>query len=128
GYHTNIYHNTISQNFTSSGTSTQYGVYVSNSSGTINVKNNIVDFKGGNQGTKYGLYISSTSALATNGLQKNTVNMASSENGTQYRTYYGGAYNDLAALRAAYPALEVGSVDVDPIFQNLSIGDVTPMN
>lgn len=128
GFHTNIYHNTISQNLTSTGTSTQYGIYVSNSSGTINIKNNIIDFKGGNTGTKHGIYNASVSGIAPNGIQMNTVNMASTQFGTQYRIYHGAAFDDLAAFRLAYPLLEVNSRDIDPAFTNITNGMIEPIN
>ncbi|MNU53304.1 PKD domain protein [compost metagenome] len=121
---TKVYHNTVDVS-AAQGTSTSaiYAIYLTTNTGS-EVKNNIVNFTGGNNGTKYGIYVSSASTPAN--LQKNNVYFNTTQSGTQTPYYYGAAYASLAAFQAAQPTMEVGSPSADPMFTNAAAGDLSP--
>jgi parallel beta-helix repeat protein len=126
-----IAHNTLDVNLTNStSTSTMYGMYVYNTTNTYLLKNNNINFTGGNLGTKYGIYSSSSNTFSTNlNLQANNVKMASTQTGTQYRIYYNSTtYATLAAFQTAFPTLEVNGKEEAPMYLNQAGGDYTPMN
>jgi len=123
----NVFHNTVNVNLTSTGTSTMYAMYTVGSSLLASVQNNVVSFTGGNLGTKYGIYNGNTNTTANNGFQMNNVYMASTQTGTQYRNYHGGNRANIAAMRAAYPLMEVNTQEIDPLFADPTNGDLTPL-
>lgn len=126
GPYQKVYNNTVNlDGVLGSSTSTIYGMYLTTNTGT-EVKNNIVNIIEGNSGTKYGIYVSSASTPAN--LQKNNVNVFSTQSGAANAYYYGSAYATLAALQAAQPTLEVGSPSVTPQYTNVAMDDYTPMN
>lgn len=128
---TYLYHNTIDINLTHpTATSTQYGFYIWNQTNSLFVKNNNVNWTGGNQGTKHGIYAYSANMFNVNvGLQNNNVFMNSSQGGTQNRVYYNStAYANLAAFQLAFPALEVNGIEADPLYLDYPNGDLTPLN
>lgn len=124
-----IAHNSVNVNRTGTSSSTMYGIYAYNTSNSYTLKNNVVNYTAGNSGTKYGIYCSNNTMFNNNsGLQNNNVFFNSSQSGAQHRIYYGSAYANLAAFRTAYPALENGSIDVDPEFVDAETGDLRPDN
>lgn len=124
GPYLKVYHNTVDVSAVQgNSTSSIYGMYLTTNTGT-EVKNNIVNITGGNNGTKYGIYVSSASVPAN--LQKNNVYLNSTQSGTQTPYYYGAAYASLAAFQTAQPTMEVGSPSVDPLFTSAATGDLTP--
>lgn len=126
----NLFHNTVDISLPgSTSTSTMYGMYLYNTTNSYFVKNNNINYTGGNNGTKYGIYNSSSSMYNSNlALQNNNVFMNSSRTGTQYRIYYGSAYANLAAFQAAFPTLETQAMEADPQYLNAANGDYIPMN
>lgn len=118
-------HNTV--NFDqplSSGTN--YGMYFTGTHTNGMLQNNMISFYSGGTSTKYGYYLSTTNGMPPANVQRNNVYMGSTQSGTQYHSYHGGARATLAALQAAYPTMEVGSVSVDPDYENPQLGDFTP--
>lgn len=119
-YRVRFYHNTVVMDKPLSSTSATYGIYANGTQTETEYKNNIVSITGGTSGTKYGYYFVSTAGVIAGGLQRNNVYVNSTQSGTQYHSYFGGTtYATLAAFQAGNPAMEIGSLDIDPSFQNM---------
>ncbi|WP_190277339.1 Ig-like domain-containing protein [Taibaiella lutea] len=124
--YTDVYHNTVVIDKAVSGSGTTYGIYASGSTSSTNIRNNNVSITAGNTGIKYGFYYSSLTTIAD--IQRNNIYMNSSQTGTQYYGYLAAAYNSITAFHNAYPALEAGSLDVDPQFIAPATGNLIPGN
>ncbi len=124
--HNKVYHNSIDISKVLSGTSTNYGIYSTGTSPGLAVKNNNVSITAGTGGTKYGFYYSSAGSIED--AQHNNFYVNSTQSGTQNYGYYTSAYSDIAAFQAAYPALEIGSTNVDPQFAGGATGNLMPTN
>ena len=123
-----IYHNTVDINRTHTGTNTEYGMYLATNSNAI-FKNNNVSFTGGGLGLKYGVYYASSASALAGQIQRNNINMNSPQAGGQFYCYYNGSdYPTLSAFRTAVPTLEIGSMSVNPYFQNANAGNLLPTN
>lgn len=120
-----VYHNTVSYDRPISYGTTNYGMYFAGTNTGTEVKNNIINFQGGGTTTKYGYYFSSASPAVAD-IQRNNIYFNTSQAGTQYHSYYGGARATLAALQAAYPTAEVGTVITNPYFTNPAAGNFRP--
>jgi|GEM_PF-1115822 len=129
-----IYHNTVSIDLPSDGTGDVYGLWVSdyynsNSLNSVFFKNNLVTIRGGTAGDKYGFYYTDLNNNNTVQAQRNNIYVNSSQPGPQYYgSYMNTAYSTMAAFQAAFPALEVGSLSVDPQYTSAATGDLTPQN
>lgn len=121
-YRVRFYHNTVIMNVPLTSTSATYGFYANGTQTETEYKNNIVSITGGTSGTKYGYYFTSTAGVIAGGLQRNNVYVNSSQPGAQYHSNFGGTdYATLAAFQAAYPTMELGSLDINPSFQNMPV-------
>lgn len=125
---TNIkfYHNTISFNLPTGSASANYGMYATGTNTGTEFINNNVSITAGGTGSKYGFYYSAAASVGD--AQKNNIHLNSSSPGSQLYGYYTTNYATQAAFQAAYPALEVGSPNVDPQFLSLATGDLSPLN
>lgn len=123
-------HNTVdfADTFATSSSSTMYGLYTSGSNSNSIIQNNLVTFTGGNNGTKYGNYVNTNASIQADGLQGNNIYFNTTATGTKYHTYYSGNRATLAALKTAYPAFELNSLEVNPRYFNASIGELSPTN
>lgn len=124
--HNKVYHNTVSLDQVLTGTAANYGIYATGTNTGTEIKNNNVSITAGTGGTKYGFYYNAAASIAD--AQKNNIYVNSSQSGTQNYGYYTSAYTTQAAFQADYPALEVGSLTVDPQFSNLATGNLLPLN
>lgn len=121
-----IYHNTVDISQTLSGTSSNYGLYATGTNDGLAFRNNNVAITAGSGGSKYGFYYSAAASI--DDAQRNNFYVNTTQSGTQSYGYYTTAYSDMAAFQAAYPALEVGSPNVDPQFAGAATGNLLPTN
>jgi parallel beta-helix repeat protein len=121
-----VYHNTVVIDKVLSGTSTNAGLYFTGTNTGSQAKNNLVSITAGTGGTKYGFYYSTAASVSD--AQRNNIYVNSSQSGTQNYGYYTTAYATMAAFQAAYPAMEQGSVSVDPQFVNVATNNYMPGN
>lgn len=123
---TKFYHNTISFNLPTGSASANYGIYtLGTNTGTEFINNNVSITQGGT-GIKYGFYYSAAASVGN--AQKNNIHLNSPLAGTQNYGYYTTAYATQVAFQTAYPALEIGSPTVDPLFLSVATGDLSPLN
>ncbi|MFZ9778300.1 MAG: right-handed parallel beta-helix repeat-containing protein, partial [Schleiferiaceae bacterium] len=121
-----IYHNTLDFNSsTATTTGTVYGSYFSGSMNTVNFKNNLISIASPGTGQKYCIYNASTTALINsnnNGLHLNnpggTLNFVGARSTT-------ARYTTVADWTAATGA-DANSLGSNPLFVNVSTGDITP--
>lgn len=119
-YRVRFYHNTIVMNVPLSTTSTTYGIYANGTQLETEYKNNIVSITAGSTGIKYGYYFVNNTGVIAGGLQRNNIYVNSTQPGTQYHSYFAGVnYPTLAAFQAANPGMEIGSLSINPDFQNM---------
>lgn len=123
---TDVFHNTVLIDKNLTGTSANYGIAATGTSNTSVVKNNNVSITGGTLGIKYGFYYGSATAVLDH--QRNNIYVGSTQAGVQNYGYRGVAYLTQALFQAANPALEVGSVSVNPQFVNPAAGNLLPGN
>lgn len=126
GVNTKILHNTI--NIAASTTSTAYGMYLSGTYTSGELKNNNVTFSATMNATAYGYYHSTLNGFPQANVQRNNIWRGATPNAATYHSYHGGAHTLLTNLQTAYPAMEVGSVSVDPMYINAALGDMEPSN
>jgi hypothetical protein len=120
------YHNTIDISKIQTGTSANYGIYLTGTNTGSEAKNNIISITGGTLGTKYGFYYSTAASISS--ALKNNIYVNSTQTGTQNYGYYTAAYATQSAFQTAYPAFEPGSPAVDPQFVAPNAGNFTPAN
>lgn len=121
-----VYHNTIVIDKILTGTSTNAGLYATGTNTGSKFNNNIVSITAGTLGTKYGFYYSAAASIAD--AQKNNFYVNSTQSGTQNYGYYTTAQATQTAFQTAYPALEIGSLTVNPQFVNAATGNLLPTN
>jgi hypothetical protein len=136
---TKIYHNTIDFSGSSSGgNATIYGIYgydywnnTTTNNDEVYVKNNLVTITSNTTGAKYGFYHYDYLNNSTNwtlDAQRNNYYL-NTTSGTQFYAHYNNVdYLTMAAFQAAYPTLEVGSLNVNPQYTSMATGDLTPLN
>jgi trimeric autotransporter adhesin len=122
GYnYNNYYHNTILLDDQNSTAGTTYAMYAYGTG--VNVRNNIINVSRAGTGTKYCMYFSTTAPAICN---NNILNMTSTA-GTNNLVYLSSAFADLAAWQASNAnAFDQQSYSLDPVFINVSTGDLTP--
>ncbi len=128
---TTVAHNTIVYDQIQTGTSTQAGMWILGTNTNLDILNNNIVITGGNLGTKYGInYSTAASRTSINTAQRNNIFVNSSQSGAQWYAASPTAttFANMAAFQTAFPALENGSLSVDPGFVNASIGDLLPTN
>ncbi|MFZ9733339.1 MAG: hypothetical protein ACO3BA_08245, partial [Schleiferiaceae bacterium] len=121
-----IYHNTLDFNSsTATTTGTVYGSYFSGNLNSVNFKNNLISIASPGTGQKYCIYNASTTALINsnnNGLHLNnpggTLNFVGARSTT-------ARYTTVADWTAATGA-DANSLGSNPLFVNVSTGDITP--
>ncbi len=120
----NFYHNTIVlDDATSTATGITRGIYVTNTSTTNDIKNNIIVIGRGGSGIKHGLYIGSTNSGITADYNDYYI---TSTAGSNYAAYYPSAnYNTVADFNLG-TGLEANGVSINPNFLNPSTGNYTP--
>ncbi|MFC5270637.1 T9SS type A sorting domain-containing protein [Adhaeribacter terreus] len=117
---TYFFHNTVDLRNTVN-TGTVYGFYQTTAATNMKFQNNIISIDGGVSGTKYAVYYGvTTSAITSNN------NDLYATNGTNVG-YYSGAKATLADWQTA-SSQDANSVSVDPMFTNLTTGDLKPTN
>ena len=120
-----FYHNTISiDDQTNTSTNLTYGFYHTTGLG-VEFKNNIVRITRSGTGLKYAVYFSSATG---NNIQSNYNDLYGT--GTSFNTgYYLTAYATLANWQAAFSnAFDQNSIAADPVFVNLTAGNLVPSN
>lgn len=122
----NIYHNTVVIDKVLTGTSANYGIATTGDGTVTNIYNNLVSITQGTLGIKYGFYYSA--ANSTDNAQRNNIYVNSAQTGVQNYGYYTTAYLTQAAFQTAYPALEQGSLTINPQFTNAATGNLLPTN
>ncbi len=123
---TDIYHNTLDLNSsTATSTGTVYGAYFSGNLNSVNFKNNLISIASSGTGTKYCLYNASTTALINsdnNGFHLNnpggTLNFVAGRSATV-------RFTNVADWATATGA-DANSLGSNPLFVNVSTGDITP--
>jgi len=134
---TYVYHNTIDFSKVINSTGTTVGIYSydnwnnNNQNQTSYVKNNMITITAGTNGTKYGFYYNDFNNQTFFNIQnqRNNVYVNSTQPGSQFYCRYGAVeYPTLAAFQAAYPLQEMGSLSVNPQYENPAAGDFSPTN
>lgn len=122
-----IAHNTIHYDYAKTGT--DRGFYISGiATSNAYLMNNIISFTATGTSAKHGYYFASTNGFPQANVQRNNVYFASTAGGNKYHSYNGGNFANLAALQAAYPSMEQGSLEVDPQYTNVALGNFLPTN
>ncbi|MBA3901574.1 MAG: hypothetical protein H0X62_15455, partial [Bacteroidetes bacterium] len=118
----NFYHNTIS--IESSGTGVIRGFWASTAPNNHNFRNNLISITGNSTGAKHTMYITATSAsFASN---NNVLHMGATA-GLNHVGYWLADRTSLFDWQSN-SFQDANSVNMDPVFANLSGGDVTPLS
>ncbi|HNB81461.1 MAG TPA: GEVED domain-containing protein, partial [Chitinophagaceae bacterium] len=116
-----VYHNTISLDYTAATAGTTYGIYNSGTTGT-DIRNNIVTIRRGGTGTKYAMYYASNPSIANN----NDFLMNSAA-GTNYPVYANAtAFASFATYQSTVLTQDQQSVSINPNFNNPAMFDYKP--
>ncbi len=127
GANTQVLHNTI--DFPTTLTSTVYGMYFSGTHANGHIKNNMISLPPTGSNTFYGYYHGTTNGFPQANVQRNNIWRGSAAPPAFfYHSYHGGNWLTLANLQASYPAMEVGSLSIDPQYVNAAAGNLSPQN
>jgi hypothetical protein len=128
GGHLRVWHNTISlDQTTASGTGTiTRGIWISLSSAVnVQLRNNIITIKRGGTGLQHGIWYGGSSNL----------NLTSNNNAvfiqpatTRHFGYWAFANRTTLANWQSISAQDLNSIAADPLYLNLTTGDLTPTN
>ncbi|HTN47337.1 MAG TPA: GEVED domain-containing protein, partial [Flavipsychrobacter sp.] len=118
-----VYHNTISLDYTGATAGTTYGIYSSGTVGGVDIKNNNISVTRGGSGLKYGLYFINSIHTSNN----NNI-YVKAPNG--FLGYFNADIPSLAAWQAlnASNPWDMNSVTNDPVFANPATGNYAPLN
>ena len=118
------YHNTVSLDDQNATAGTTRGFYQTSAASNIEFKNNIVTVTRAGTGTKYCVYHgTSTSTI----ISDNNVLYMNAAAGTNNLGYAGGAQATLLDWQTAISG-DANSVDVNPLYVNLTANDFAPSN
>jgi hypothetical protein len=128
-------HNTIVLDEQSTSTSAHYGMYFSSTHTNGELKNNLISITAGSIGTttsttvgNFGYYFTSATSFTAGNVQRNNVYINLQHAGITYHSYWAAYRANLAAVQAATPAAEVGSLEADPMFIGIPYGNFKPRN
>nr|MBA3900172.1 right-handed parallel beta-helix repeat-containing protein [Bacteroidota bacterium] len=117
----NFYHNTIILEGTGG---LARGFFSSTAPNNHKFQNNIISISGSSTSAKYCIYISATSTSFTS--NNNVLHMGATA-GTNYIGYWGGNQEFLSNWQFS-SSQDANSVNMDPVFSNLSGGNITPLS
>ncbi len=126
--HYNVYHNTVAFNRPYAGAGAISGIYATGSLNGVAIKNNLVSITAGSTGIKYGFYYATAVTVSGIDAQRNNFHVSSTQSGVQNYGYATTAYATQSAFQGVYPALEAGSLMVNPQFANVATGYLLPTN
>jgi hypothetical protein len=130
-----IYHNTIDvdsiDNINNNNFNSVFFISPASIDVSTEIKNNLIRIRkviGVN--TYYAIRLGGFTANLLNGnMQKNNVYIDPTSPGLSGWGIVGATpYNTLAAFQAAYPTLEIGSTEEDPVYYDFANNDLTPTN
>lgn len=124
--HVNIYHNTLSLDYSGTSTGTQRLIYITSTSGNFNIRNNIFNCTHGGTGAKHLIYLNSSSPTYT--IDYNHYNMDAG--GTNNHIgYYGGNQSTLTAWQTVNSgAFAQNAVQGNPVFASPLTYNMTPLS
>jgi hypothetical protein len=116
----NIFHNTIALDV-NGGSSAVRGIFLNTGTSNDNVKNNLITISGNATGTKHCIYSATTSGVASD----HNDFFISAAFGSNNIGYWSGNKLTLADWQAA-SSLDSNSVSIDPVYLNMTAGNLEP--
>lgn len=119
-----IYHNSISLDYTAATAGNAQGIYSAGTTGGIDISNNNISITKGGTGTKYCMYYSGGSGRRIADNNNFYINSPAGTNNVGYADL--AARATLADWQNATGGLDMHSVTIDPAFTNAATGDLKP--